>query len=152
MSFATSRPPHETRPGGACALGLLGMVAALLCFLAERVLPRMGREADAATVGAFLNLAHAMQLLAAVAWREIETEPHEGGATSALHDAAERMHGALLALVGVLAQGGGRRRRVPNAARRVAAREGRALSPRPVRGRPTHRQRARDGPHLAASA
>lgn len=147
--------PSPTTCPGAHALATLGMVAALVCLLTERVLPRLaaGRAgADARVVAALLAVQHAMLGLASAAWREIEAVPLPGGSYDALgvspevEVATERMHGALVALMAALAAHPQAPLRLTNAAPRVAQ-PGEAVAARPPAPRPdVAGEHPRDGP------
>lgn len=141
---AIPRDPSPAPPG-AQALALLGMVAALLCLIAERVLPRL--RADGSTGAALVQVHAAMALLAAAAWREIERADAPGapsGPSLALEEAAALLHDAMRALLACLARRA--RRPVPGSSLRRA--EGGSLVPlsAPRRSPAPCGGRARDGP------
>ena len=95
------------------ALGILGMVALLVVFLTERVLPR--HAACRALHGPVLRVQIALTVLAALAWREVEGPQGRAG-EDAMLDAAEALRDALAALLGALSR--------------------RRFAPRPAGGRP----------------
>lgn len=159
MSNGPDQAPHPA----AYALALLGMVAGLVCLLSERVLPRIARDAgaDMEVLAAYLEVHHAMQLLAAAAWREIETVPKEAGSgpyavTVELDVATRSMHATLTRLMTLLAS-----RPMPHAGRprndvppRVVAIESPVpvtASPPPGR-RPAERESGAPGTALAIRA
>ena len=152
------RPAHAPTP--AAALATLGMVAALVCLLAERVLPRIaqgGMGRDVRVAFALLEVQHAMLGLAAAAWREVEMVPYGTSiqacaepvdVTPEVAMATTRMHAALTDLMALLSA-------CPRArpASRPSPLSGRGAAPsasvRPRAARRAgraHAGRARDGP------
>ena len=138
MTDAAEPSPFEAGP-----LAMLGFVAALLVFVAERVMPRW-RGCAAADL-ALLRLQAAMVVLAASAWAGIEAEEGERPrrALPDPEDALVEVHAALVALLAIVsAMPCHRRRRGPRRTRREGRRALRAL-PR-LHCAPFGR--ARDGP------
>ena len=142
MTLAPSPLPPAPRsepqlaPASRYALGLLGVVAALVCLLTDRILPRvalgMTRHGNgtARVAAAYLDVLCALHLLAATAWREIEAE-EEGaachGVSPELHHAAQAIHAAMHALMTALARCPAAGRGMPNVAPpRVAGRRDRS--------------------------
>ena len=140
--------PFDHDPEPPAPLALLGLVAALLCFVAERVLPRWGREPEAVAMLAPLHLA--MAGLAGAAWRNLDAPQDD------LRE-LEAHAGALLAAMAALATWIERERCLRArlrpwrpAARLCVARTGPCVPVRaPAPARRATRARPRDGPAFA---
>ena len=65
--------PGAPVPG---ALALLGMAALILRMLTLHLLPRLASHRCPAIDGALLDIQRGMVVLAAVAWRDVEANPH----------------------------------------------------------------------------
>ena len=142
MSDATAIDrDHDAPPG---ALAMLGLVAALVTLLCERVLPRW--RGCPVTGAALLEVQHAMVLLAAVAWDELDAPETRAGAWR-MEAAALRMRDAMRALMATIESRPALRRRRWTVAPRAPRREGGGA--RPLRGFAATwapLARARDGP------
>ena len=105
--MTTSATHPDDHPTAAEALATLGLVAALVCFLMERVLPRW-RPRDWHEAATLMHLQSEMAALAAVAWRQVE-RPEGPDLSDAMAERAEAMRDALLALLACAMRGGVRR-------------------------------------------
>ena len=104
----TASAPHpDDHPAAAEALATLGLVAALVCFLVERVLPRW-RPRDWHEAATLMHLQGEMAALASVAWGQVE-RPEGPDLTMAMAGRAEVIRDALLALLACAMRGGGQR-------------------------------------------
>ena len=139
MTRATPCSPDPA----ATALGLLGMVVALIFFVQQRLLPRLRTCPEAAA--AMLEVQLAMAALAGAAWAQVEAPRTGAAAERHLEACARRMRDSLAALVACLAR---RVRRPFPAGRGHAARP--ALRPSCAMPAAAPSPRARDGPPRAA--
>lgn len=100
MSRAAAPAPASAAQGA--ALATLGMVALLIAFVTERLLPRcIGHAGLQAPI---LRLHAAMGALALLAWHQIEVPEDEEAALEAMGPAALAMREALTALVAAMAR------------------------------------------------
>ena len=86
-------------PASAPALAILGLVAALVCLVTERVLPRWSPRPGSADAAALWRVQLALAALAVTAWRQVERLGPDAPPTTELEDRAAEMHDAMRALV-----------------------------------------------------
>ena len=105
MNDAANQHPDDL----ACApaLAMLGMVAALICFIAERVLPRWSGQAEAGA--ALLRVQIAMVALAGAAWRDLEAGGTDEAAWEEMQGCATAVLSAMQALLAATRRTGGAR-------------------------------------------
>ena len=91
-----SPAPNPAPDAAAFALAMMGMVAALICLLSDRVLPRFGARMERADAEALLRVQVAMLGLAGAAWRGVEAP--EAAPSRAMETWAAALHDAVAAL------------------------------------------------------
>ena len=139
-------PSSALEPAPSAALATLGMVALLLSFLTERLLPCCAGRAE--THAPVLRLQGAMTVLAALAWCQIESPSDEDAALDAIEPAALAMIAALKEIGAALSRH--RPRTLPPSGRRRRPLP-QVMCPAPVAFGPPASY-ARDGPERTLSA